>query len=253
MPTDTNRRFLITLFALLAALVGSAALFLTIPQVDLTVSGWFYDPGRGFAMNHDPAMQTLRHAYQWSYVLIIVVSLVLLVANYIGSVQQRLPCRFHAWVLAAFAIGPGLIVNLAFKAHWGRARPASIEEFGGPHDFTLPLVIADQCARNCSFSSGEGAAITTGAVVLAVLLLTGKSAGWRQLTIWVLAIAAMSGAGLRIIMGRHFLSDTVFSALICALVCLVLYRALRIGEVQAQVSWQNLVADIRALKPSKKT
>lgn len=249
MPPDD--RFTSHLALFFGALFGCSVLFLAAPQIDLAVSGLFYEPGKSFPLNRNPVMQGLRHVFQISYSLIILISLVLLIANLWKTRAPHLPGRFHVWVLGSFAIGAGAIVNLALKSHWGRARPALVEPFGGPLEFTPPLLMTDQCPRNCAFSSGEGAAITVAAITLAVLFMTGRDRGWRQIILGIAIAGGTIGAGLRIIMGRHFLSDTLFSALICGLVCLVLYRLLRLGDVRDQITWRNLMADIKSLRPTK--
>lgn len=245
-------RFAAHVSLFLAGLFGCAVLFLAAPQIDLAVSGWFFDPDEGFALNRNEPLQAVRHIYQYGYSLIMLISLILLIAGFFKDTTPRLPGRFHVWVLASFTLGAGLIVNLAFKAHWGRARPSTVEEFGGTLDFTPPLVMVDECARNCSFSSGEGAAITTAAIVLGVLLLTGRDRSWQRIILGLLIAGATVGSALRIVMGRHFLSDTLFSALICGLVCLILYRALNLAEVRDQITWRNLVADLKGLRPARK-
>src|SRR3990170_4642021 len=44
--------------------------------------------------------------------------------------------RRYVFLALCFALGPGVIANLIFKEHWGRARPGHIVEFGGTKAFT---------------------------------------------------------------------------------------------------------------------
>src|SRR5207249_3238038 len=80
----------------------------------------------------------------------------------------------------------GLIANTLFKDHWGRARPAQIEAFGGTRQFTPAPLPAAQCDRNCAFVSGH-AAFAFSLVSFAFLL----PLGWRRKT----AVAAALGFG----------------------------------------------------------
>ena len=62
---------------------------------------------------------------------------------------------YGLFVLAALALGPGLVVNAGFKDHWGRARPRDVTQFSGERTFTPALQPTDQCDRNCSFVAGH--------------------------------------------------------------------------------------------------
>ena len=79
-------------------------------------------------------------------------------------------------MIHAFCFGPGLVVNGVLKAFWGRARPSQILEFGGAAQFTPPVQIADQCARNCSFVSGEASGVTMLAIAIGVFREEGADA-----------------------------------------------------------------------------
>jgi lipid A 4'-phosphatase len=107
------------------------------------------------------------------------------------------------------ALGPGLVVNTILKDHWGRARPHQILVFGGDAHFTPAVLMADQCARNCSFPSGHAA---LGFWLVAVAMVVPPR--WRCLAMGcALAIGALVGA-MRIAQGAHFLSDVIAAALI---------------------------------------
>jgi lipid A 4'-phosphatase len=137
----------------------------------------------------------------------------------------------RTWSLIAllYLLGPILLVNGILKRFWGRARPADIAEFGGTARFTPPWPPADECARNCSFVSGEGAAavalMIAALVILAALRPRLTPALHRAGVVLAVALPAI-GIGLRIATGRHFLSDTVFAALFMLAIALVLHRVL---------------------------
>jgi lipid A 4'-phosphatase len=127
--------------------------------------------------------------------------------------MRRLPPampRIALYLLLALGVGPGLIVNVALKDHWGRARPSQIATFGGDKHFTPALQPTDQCDHNCSFSAGH-AAMGFYLVSFAFLLRDPK----RRRRTEAAALAFGAAAGLaRMAQGGHFLSDVVFSGLI---------------------------------------
>lgn len=114
--------------------------------------------------------------------------------------------RSALFVVLALALGPGLVVNVVFKDNWGRPRPSTIAEFGGPNHYVSPLLPSDQCPDNCSFPSGH-ASLGFWLVAPALLAPVGQRRRW---------VAAALAFGLavgvvRIAQGGHFLSDVAFS------------------------------------------
>ncbi len=83
----------------------------------------------------------------------------------VGLAQAR-----WCFLIAVLAIGPGLVANVMLKDNWGRARPRQVVEFGGTKHFTPPLVPARECARNCSFVSGEASSAFVPFFAAALLL-----------------------------------------------------------------------------------
>ncbi len=121
------------------------------------------------------------------------------------------------------------MVDVVLKPLWGRARPADVEAFGGSLPFTPPHVISGACGRNCSFPAGEVA----GAVALSVSILlilrhvdpAREGRLYRAGVAACLVIPAFT-AFQRIAGGRHFLSDSLLSALFVLVIALVLHAAL---------------------------
>ncbi|BCD60165.1 lipid A 4'-phosphatase [Nitratiruptor sp. YY08-10] len=129
--------------------------------------------------------------------------------------------KILVYLLLVLLIGPGLIVNVVFKNHFGRARPSQIEQFGGTKKFTPALQIADQCKKNCSFSSGHAAA------AFYFLALIPLFRGRKRKIIAALAIIWGSVVGLvRIAQGGHFLSDVYCSAVVVYFVSIIVYYLL---------------------------
>ncbi|MEM9523536.1 MAG: phosphatase PAP2 family protein [Pseudomonadota bacterium] len=234
------------LIGTLIALNLSMVLFLAAPEIDLSVSRLFFDPERGFWMAEDETLTTLRLLFLRTTQITGLTAVIAYVMWWRLRSHLSLPKPIIAYVAAAFAIGPGLLVNAVLKAHWGRARPANIEEFGGWKIFTFPFERADQCLSNCSFVSGEGAGIAMTAILAGTLIWPWLKTKSRL--VWAAGIGvALLGIGLRIAMGRHFLSDSVFAVLLMALIALILYRWCAIGHHRRRLTWDGVLHDLRVL------
>jgi lipid A 4'-phosphatase len=199
-------------------ILGLVLLFLIFPQIDIGVSGWFYEPNSGWSTS--AVLEFVRRVVPTLIVGSFVFCLVLWVAGvwyeqwFWGVTTPRI-----SYLMVTLIIGPGLLVETILKPNWGRARPKDIAAFGGTEAFTPPLWVADACDRNCSFVSGHAAVAywVTAYAFLAPPL-------WRTAA---LAAGFVFGSlvGLtRIMQGGHFLSDVVFAALIVVGVNALAYR-----------------------------
>ncbi|SOB94870.1 phosphatase PAP2 family protein [Rhodobacter maris] len=196
--------------------LAAAILFRHFPGTDPAVTGLFYRPGAGFPIARIEALSLLREGL-WNAALgVFVLSAIALVWTWRGRVLAGLGADRWGIIFWLFLLGPGVIVNLWLKNLSGRARPDQTTLFGGEATFSLPGDFTDQCARNCSFVSGEVAAAT--ALALALFLL---SAPWGER--WSVARKALRLLALaipvfvmlqRVGSGRHFASDAVFAVLI---------------------------------------
>jgi lipid A 4'-phosphatase len=197
----------------------AGGIFSIFPQIDLWFGGLFYLGDHVFAWRYTPAGKVPRAIFQFLFVAFACLT----IAGLVGSLVFRhrlLGFGFQKWLYltACMLIGPGLIVNVVFKDHWGRARPFEIKDFGASQPFTPALQPANNCADNCSFVSGEAATIFMMFFALAMLLRARRS---------ILLAGGVVAGGLsglvRIGMGGHFLSDVVFSGVFMALTALVLH------------------------------
>jgi len=146
------------------------------------------------------------------------------------------PHRLLAWrrpalflVLAA-AVGPGLVVNVVFKDHYGRPRPREVVELGGQERF-LPVWSLGSDRQAKSFPCGHcaiGFYLSTPWLVLR-RRRRGLAAGFL---VAGLAWGAVMGAA-RMMAGGHFLSDVIWSGGMVWLVALGLHRLLRPEEEPA--------------------
>ncbi len=212
----------------LCALV--AALFLAAPGIDLVASQLFYDGAQGFYLADWAPVWVIEGTVPWIVRTMIVLAVI--AAAWLVLLRRplwRLDRKTLMFLVAAVALGPGLIVNTVLKDHWGRARPSQVAEFGGARQFTAAPLPAAQCERNCAFVSGH-AALGFSLVSFALLL----PFGGRRKT----AIAAALGFGAlvglaRIVGGRHFLSDVVYAGLIVLATSWLLYQWIIVRDVFA--------------------
>jgi lipid A 4'-phosphatase len=110
-------------------------------------------------------------------------------------------------ILLTLIVGAGLVTNVLFKNHWGRARPSQVEFFSGHLPYSPPLLLSGACERNCSFVSGDASA---GFSFFALAV-----AYPRRYWYWF-SLAALLGGFLgvvRILQGAHFVSDVLFAGL----------------------------------------
>ncbi len=203
----------------LAALSSAMAVFAAWPGIDLAVSGVFAREGAGFPLARS-GLAALGRSGVWvlSYTVVIVALAMALARPFVKRVDMvrrdwRLwlwPARIWGFVLGVYLVGPWLITDVILKAHWGRARPRDVVEFGGALDFTPAFQVSDACAANCSFVSGEGAGAT--ALGLALWVIGRHALGPGRGVAAVALGVALVGSVLRVMTGGHFLSDIVFAA-----------------------------------------
>ena len=208
-----------------AAGVAAGVLFLAVPEIDLAAARLLHAPGSGFVGQRLLWVEAVRQAF---------------VVLYFGTIAVCLAGLFLIWrsrphwlgldrtrwlfLAACLVAGPGLVANLVLKDQWGRARPRHIVELGGTKLFTPPLVMADQCPRNCSFVSGE--ASSTYVVLYAAAALFPQ---WSVGLIVAGTVGGLATGLVRMAQGAHFLSDVIFAGVFMALTVLVL-RALILRE-----------------------
>lgn len=190
------------------ALLAAVALFSIWPSIDLAFSELFFLPDkRDFSGNGHIWVE----AAYWLMPALAKVFIVLIPLAFFISLFVRNECgRFWrirtGFFLVALAVGQGLIIDVALKDYWDRARPHDVAEFGGSVRFTPALVPTSQCDKNCSFVSGHAAA---GFFLVNIGFLGGALAR-RRWTLAGLVFGGISGLA-RVSQGEHFLSDVVFA------------------------------------------
>lgn len=223
MQAEFPARALLKLCAIFAAF---HVVFSAVPQIDLWLSGVFWTPEVGFSFAKDPVFRAMRELLLAAVQLMALLSLIGLVAG--GKVPglSAVPRLIWGRIALLYLLGPILLVNLILKEHWGRARPAHILEFGGEKHFTPAFQIAQECGGNCSFVSGEAAGATAFAVAVFWISST-LPARYHAFIRTAAIVFCVFGAGLRLVMGRHFASDVVFGVLLTLMIACVVRMVLK--------------------------
>jgi membrane-associated phospholipid phosphatase len=124
-------------------------------------------------------------------------------------------------LLGSFLIGPGVTSNLLLKENWGRPRPNSVRQFAGTAEFQPWWHPSGACKRNCSFVSGE-ASQAFWAVAPASL----APPQVRPVALGAAIVFGTAVGSLRVVFGRHFVSDIVFAGIITIAIVFAFYRLL---------------------------
>lgn len=202
----------------LAGLV--VAVFALDPGLDLAAAGLFYEGGGRFAAV-TPAGEALRRLF---YLVPFALLLGALALFLLGRSGRRVPApsgRALAVLALSLALGPGLLVNVALKDHWHRPRPVQVTAFGGADTFRPVGLPGGDCARNCSFVSGEGAS-SFWSVAPALMV----APPFRAAALAAALLYAGATGLLRMGFGGHFLSDTLLAALFTWLAIAAVWRAI---------------------------
>ncbi|MDK3017089.1 phosphatase PAP2 family protein [Pseudodonghicola flavimaris] len=234
--------------ALMIAWLAACLIFAILPGIDIAVSRLFFDPqSQSFPLSDLPALQFLRKLLWQGLNLMLLAAVALTIQGIFTRHAMRIPTRVWAFCASLMLLGPGILVNLVLKAHWGRARPADLEIFGGTLRFTPPLQISDQCPYNCSFVSGEAAFLTSGAIIIGLLLWHVVPAHRRRSLVIALALVLVATASMRVMKGRHFLSDVVWSMILTATLAHLLARLFRLAPELPRLSPQAFRSDLRTI------
>jgi lipid A 4'-phosphatase len=210
-----------------------AAGFVWFAGIDLWFTGLFWNGTDGFFLRDAWWVRTM---YRIIPILSYSVVGIALIGLIVTAVRRRplgpWRSRMFLYLIAVVAIGPGLVVNVVFKDHWGRARPRDVVEFGGTKAFTPAFVISDQCPKNCSFVAGHPSM----AFAMVALALVAASPRPSRRRAWLIALVVAAGMVVgfgRIVQGGHFLSDVIFSAIFTVAVAVGLYRLFGLDPVSS--------------------
>ena len=214
----------IVLFTFCLALV-----FFYNPAIDIFFSQLFFSiTDNNFFMTKTPILLVIDK-------LTYLIAFLLLSFNCLLIIQKFLKTRSfnfklykkESFVLLIFLIGSAILIQGFSKHYFGRARPTEIEEFGGELKFTPPFQVSNQCKLNCSFVSFH---TSIGVLVVSYSMVL---AGRRKVLLTILGSFLTLLFGMtRIMQGKHFLSDVVFSVCFMLIITYILFSLLKMNTTR---------------------
>jgi lipid A 4'-phosphatase len=206
--------------------VAAGFVFTLYPEVDLSIAQVVHEDTNvdNGALARWPLLITsiIREIGLWIEILLTALPIIALVGKLtLPRMKMLIPGRAAIFLLSSLAVGPGLLVNVALKNHWERPRPGQLLQFSGTQHFVPWWEPIGDCHKNCSFVSGEASSAfwTIAPAALA-------PAEWRPLA-YAAAIAFGSIISIsRIMVGGHFLSDTIFAGVFTFVIIWLLHAAL---------------------------
>ena len=191
-----------------------------MPDLDVTLAERLFDPtSKTFPIASISVLELLRRQGLASVVGVVAcIGAALLVKFMLPRRRLLIPGRAIIFLALTLAIGPGLLVNVVLKPHWGRPRPVEIVQFGG-HEPYIPWWKSNgPCSSNCSFVSGESS-VAAWLFAPAVLI----PPPWRAAAMGAAAVFTVAIDLSRMAFGGHFFTDVAFGTLMTLLVIWVTY------------------------------
>lgn len=207
-----KRELLVWLF-----LVVTTTLLFWFTNLDTQLAALFYHPGNSSVAWPYQYWPKIKFLYDYAFPFTVITGLSAL-AIYISSHFHHFSRRYRRrslYILLVILIGPGLVVNLIFKDHWGRPRPVHIQEFGGQYIYVPPLKPGGTSDK--SFVCGH---CSVGYAFFVLYFLTqNHKVFYFTLTLvlaWIMGFTRMTAGG-------HFVSDILWSGYLVFLVAFALY------------------------------
>jgi len=187
-------------------LVALLSIFLVFsPEIDQYIAALSYtETTRTFYGEHSLWCQIIYYSVPLITVALILAPLVWLFKVRHDNQKRRAIIRFGLMTYLALILGPGLVVNVIFKDHWGRPRPYQVLRDGKQYaPFWQPHFTEKE---NNSFPGGHASV----GFFLGIPFLALR----RKKTAIILSLIGGAVVGtVRILQGGHYLSDIVFAGI----------------------------------------
>jgi membrane-associated PAP2 superfamily phosphatase len=211
------------LIVALAIGVMAGLVFGLMPSLDLRIAGLFYAVADGngnmFAWRLSPALLTVHNiALKAGFILLAPVVVAIIWKLIAPRRPMLISSRAAVFLILTMLLGPGLLVNVALKDHWGRPRPIDVTQFGGQEHFVPWWDPRGDCPNNCSFVSGDVATVAWTFATAA--LVPGP---WQPLAFAGAFVLTGFMAVIRMMAGAHFPSDTIFAGVFTFLLIWLAY------------------------------
>ena len=216
MPHPALKRARSELLVLLLLAVSTTLLF-WLTNLDIRLAALFYHPEHSVADWPYQNAKFIKVLYDYAFPFTMIAGASALTVYTIGYFHQytRRFRRRALYILLVIALGPGVVVNLVFKDHWGRPRPVHIQQFGGEYRYVPPLKLGQTPDK--SFVCGH---CSVGYAFFALYFLSQN----HKLFYFMLTLTLAWTMGFtRMTSGSHFVSDILWSGYLVFLVAFALY------------------------------
>jgi lipid A 4'-phosphatase len=213
----------IGLIVVLIIAAGAGLALGLFPKVDLWVAQASYDAidanDNLFTLGQSPTILALRKIGTWVEILLIAAPVIAVAIKLLRPhTKMLISGSAVVFLIASLALGPGLLVNVVLKDYWGRPRPGHITQFGGNQHYVAWWDPRGECQKNCSFVSGEAASAFWTIAPAALVPPQYRALAYAAALTFGITISV-----LRLMMGGHFLSDTIFSGVFTFLIIWLTY------------------------------
>lgn len=216
MPHRKLRRARLELMVLILLAVASTWAFREF-DIDIKIARWFYRPDDVDGSWPLHRWGIVSPLYDYAFPFTVIAGLSALSVYVIGHFHEytRRFRRRALYILLVIVIGPGVVVNLIVKDHWGRPRPVHTLEFGGTETFAPAAKMGNSTDK--SFVCGHCS------VGYAFFVLYFLSQNHKVLYFLITLLLAWTMGFTRMAAGGHYLSDIVWSGYLVFFVAYVLY------------------------------
>jgi membrane-associated PAP2 superfamily phosphatase len=197
-----KKQLLLDIGVPLLVLVGLTVL-LQQSGADMAMDSRFHIPGSGVGgwLYRTQQPWAFLYAYAWVPALLMTVAAM-------AALLLRRYRKMGIFVVLLLFLGPGLMVNMVFKDHWGRPRPKEIIEFGGQYHYH-PVWQKGEAVGNGSFPSGHAA---IGFFLMApYFILRRRHPGWAKAFLVGGTLAGGLVGYARMGQGGHFATDVIWA------------------------------------------
>lgn len=205
----------------LLLLLGAATAVFWATRLDLLAADLFREPCCSWPLADREPWNAIYKYGVFSGVLLAAAALVTLTLTYWFPARLGRHRRAALFLVLVVAVGPGLLVNVVFKDHYGRPRPREVQALGGQQPF-LPVWVPGPDRQAKSFPCGH---CSMGFYLAVPYLLLKRR---RRVAAWAFAAAGLGMGALlgaaRMMAGGHFLSDVVWAGGLTWLVALALHH-----------------------------